>query len=243
MEEDRVIGAGVFYKGELISVAYLNLLKYGCEKYIPYYCAAWTKKEYRGNGLIGLVNKKLEEELDLRADELGSYMFTTIDGGEPAIRACSKDGYCFREGEMSFLGDVKKDNNIEEISINDNEDIVEIVYGKDGEKILSIVYSKEQLFSHPANEDGRLSRLIKFKKWGFVDKGLFSQVIKCFLSDHRFCKLNVVEVGENSLDVLTSLGFDLGDYTSFGEFLMEFGFKANDNVMVKTIGGKLTLKH
>lgn len=193
-DENNIVGAGAFKGDKLVSIALTNLIKYGSKEKIPYMCAGWTDPKFRRKNLAIEVYKKIMEGLFSRKDELQNKILLTIEGKEPVKKLCEKLEYKIVDGEMSFLGDII------DIDKNDYKETQEgvttkVEYYKNGRASMQILYSNEQLFAHPSNLDGVMSRITSISALSEkLGKEEFISFLTTFLSEHRFCKFNVQEL-------------------------------------------------
>lgn len=246
-KENKILGVGAYDNQRLVSIAFMNYLNYGKPQYLPYCCAVWTDKKYRGQGLFGLVHDKLVNELNKNPQNFQDTIFATIDGGEKAFKAMAKNGYYLKSGEMSFLGDVLKNDNIK---VLDSKNVLswhkQVVYGNSNEALISIVYSAEQLFAHPANMDGKMVRIVDIaplKSNLTIDE--FKKAFTNFLADNRFCKLNINEFGEGFGNLLAVL--ELENNEEFANLLASLDFEGHnfkkcDNIIERPFSQSLKLK-
>lgn len=193
--QNKIIAFGAFKNTNLISLACFNLINFGSSKEIPYLCAVWTNPKYRGNGLSNEINNKLFETIKANKENFASYALLTLEGNEAAYNLYKKLGYEEVTGEMSFLGDISDNNKYSNI-LTQNGNQHTITYIQNKEKILDITFTEEQLFSHPSNINGILTRILKITPYNLEKNNLY-YCLQSFFSHHRFCKLNVNELMEN----------------------------------------------
>lgn len=213
-DKNNIIGYGAFFNNDLISLGCFNLINLGHEKQIPYLCGVWTNPRYRGKGLANLINNKLFERLKLYKDRFEDFALLTLEGNEAALNLYKKLGYVVVDGEMSFLGDITFKDLYSVKTINKGI-INETIYSKDTD-ILSISFSTDQLFAHPSNFNGIMTRIISLTplKKDFNQNDLY-ECLCTFFSEHRFCKLNINSIIKNS---------DLLNADILKQWLLQFEF-------------------
>ena len=230
LEESSVIGAGAFNENELISLAFFNLLSYGKEKKLPYLCGVWTNPQYRGKGLATKVNDKLLEGIAERSGEMQEGLLLTVEGTDAAYKLYDKEGYKNKDGEMSFCKDI-----ISPISLDRTQIIMEygdcinkLKYGEDNEEQIEIGYSVEQLFPHPSNISGKMSRICYIKVCNSdLTLSRLKEYIGDFLSKNRFCKFNINELLTNEPQLYRVFEVENKDTSKVIEKLEELSFIDN----------------
>ncbi len=234
-EQKRIIGVGAFKDNSLVSLACFNLINFGNEKKIPYLCGVWTNPKFRGKKLASKVNNKLMEYAIKRKKELQPMALLTLEGTDAAYNLYKKLGYVNVSGEMSFLGDVKEPTNkgvdcrcskIDNINKS-------IVYSINGITTMEIVYSEEQFFAHPANIDGKMSRIVQIKI--LQDKlniEKFEILLQSFISKHRFCKFNVNELTRKEKKLYSIFSLKDGDLEGMLECFEEIKLESTDGKFI-----------
>lgn len=200
-KDNKIIGIGAFINNELISLGCFNLINFGHKKQIPYLCGVWTNPKYRGRGISNKINNQLFARLQNYNGKIENFALLTLEGNDAAYNLYKKLGYIEVEGEMSFLGDLAKGNQYNVKTINDDL-VKEEIYSFDNENILSITFSVDQLFAHPKNLDGIVTRIININplKENFTKEDLY-YCLQTFFSNHRFCKLNINEIITNNSQI------------------------------------------
>lgn len=204
-QDNRIIGIGAFVNNELISLGCFNLINFGHKNQIPYLCGVWTNPKYRGRGISNKINNQLFARLKDYNGKIENFALLTLEGNDAAYNLYKKLGYIELEGEMSFLGDLVKNNKYNVKTIN--YDIVkEEIYSFDNQNILSITFSTDQLFAHPTNLDGIVTRIININplKKNFTKEDLHD-CLQIFFSNHRFCKLNINDILNNNNQINANL--------------------------------------
>ena len=118
------------------------------------------------------------------------------------MKTYKKLGYENVTGEMTFLGEVQKVDNLKFEDYKKDSINKSMKYYIENKPIVEIIYSEEQFFAHPLNIDGKMSRIISIKYLqGDVSFKTLNLFLQHFLSEHRFCKFNVKELlkKENNL--------------------------------------------
>ena len=247
-ERGDIIAAGAFKMEKLISLAFFNLISFGKEKKTPYLCGVWTNPNYRGKGLATKVNDKLLEGVSERIDEMEGNLLLTVEGTEAAYRLYRKEGYERKYGEMSFLGDVCMPNLTQgtEIIESDEEYTKVMQFVSNKVEQMEITYSEEQFFSHPANMDGRMCRIVDMN---ILNPDLLpeqlQEYLQYFFTKNRFCKFNVNELLKNCPQLSRIFGIEEKDSEQlaerFGSLVFEdvkgqnIHIKNSDSVMENNI--------
>ena len=201
-KENKIIAVGAFKDNKLVSIACYNLINFGEEKKIPYLCAVWTDPQYRGMELAIKVHEKLNKNILKIKECLQPKALLTLEGTKATYNLYKKLGYENVTGEMTFLGEVQKVDNLKFEDYKKDSINKSMKYYIENKPIVEIIYSEEQFFAHPLNIDGKMSRIISIKYLqGDVSFKTLNLFLQHFLSEHRFCKFNVKELlkKENNL--------------------------------------------
>ena len=237
-KEKRLIAVGAFKGDKLVSLACYNLINFGNEKMIPYLCAVWTDPKYRGMQLATKVNCKLTESMLKIKKHLQPRALLTLEGNETALHLYKKIGYKEVSGEMTFLGDVIapdsinmsiKYKEVQKDSVNTSR-----VYIINEKPAMEIVYSPEQFFAHPTNLNGEMNRITAIR---ILNENLTSKTMNVFLqqflSEHRFCKLNVSELIKKEKGLYRIFGTTKGDIQRVLGGFEEMNFRGIDGEVKK----------